>query len=108
MDPYLIKCLLYYTDKTKISPQFLNEWKHYKKIGLPPIQYVDGFKFLFEVLFVGTLMLTIPHTLRLVLLHFITLVCPKFKPKYLVHSIESENVSVVDYMPNPVFTMSSD
>ena len=53
-------------------------------------------------------MLAIPHTLRLVLLHFITLVCPKFKPKYLVHSIESENVSVVDYMPNPVFTMSSD
>lgn len=38
VDPYLIKCLLYYTDKTKISPQFLNEWKHYKKIGLPPIQ----------------------------------------------------------------------
>ena len=64
--------------------------------------------FLFEVLFVGNLMLAIPHTLRLVLLHFITLVCPKFKPKHLVHSIESENVSVVDYMPNPVFTMSSD
>ena len=64
--------------------------------------------FLFEVTFVGNLMLAIPHTLSFVLLHFITLVCPKFKPKYLVHSIESENVSVVDYMPNPVFTMSSD
>ena len=64
--------------------------------------------FLFEVLFVGTLMLAIPHTLSFVLLHFITSVCPKFRPKSLVHSIESENVSVVDYMPNPVFTISTD
>lgn len=34
-----MNCLLYYTEKTKISPQFLDEWKHYKRIGLPRIRY---------------------------------------------------------------------
>lgn len=34
-----MNCLLYYTEKTTISPQFLTQWKHYKRIGLPPITY---------------------------------------------------------------------
>ncbi|XP_069113618.1 ankyrin and armadillo repeat-containing protein-like [Argopecten irradians] len=36
-NPYLIRVLLYYTKQSKISPAFLESWKHYKKIGLPPI-----------------------------------------------------------------------
>ncbi|XP_033754568.1 ankyrin and armadillo repeat-containing protein-like [Pecten maximus] len=35
--PYLIRVLLYYTKQSKISPAFLESWKHYKKIGLPSI-----------------------------------------------------------------------
>lgn len=36
-DQMLMKILLHYTKKTKLSPAFLEGWRHYKKIGLPPI-----------------------------------------------------------------------
>ncbi|KAJ8303491.1 hypothetical protein KUTeg_019887 [Tegillarca granosa] len=36
-DPYLMRILLYYTKQTKISPSFLQAWRHYKRIGLPRI-----------------------------------------------------------------------
>ncbi|KAL5021576.1 hypothetical protein ScPMuIL_000731 [Solemya velum] len=35
-DPHLMKVLRHYC-KRKISPAFLDAWKHYKRIGLPPI-----------------------------------------------------------------------
>ncbi|CAH1779553.1 unnamed protein product [Owenia fusiformis] len=37
-DPYLYKVIGYYTGKGKVSPSFLENWKHYRKIGLPPIE----------------------------------------------------------------------
>ncbi|XP_070575179.1 ankyrin and armadillo repeat-containing protein-like isoform X2 [Ptychodera flava] len=36
-DPYLMKVLRYHTKKSKISAQFTDDWQHYRRIGLPPI-----------------------------------------------------------------------
>ncbi|XP_045192048.2 ankyrin and armadillo repeat-containing protein-like [Mercenaria mercenaria] len=36
-DQMLMKILLHYTKKSKVSPAFLEGWRHYKRIGLPPI-----------------------------------------------------------------------
>ncbi|KAK3085996.1 hypothetical protein FSP39_011936 [Pinctada imbricata] len=36
-DPYLMRILLHYTKRAKVSPSFLEAWKHYKRVGLPPI-----------------------------------------------------------------------
>ncbi|XP_077982959.1 ankyrin and armadillo repeat-containing protein-like isoform X2 [Glandiceps talaboti] len=36
-DPYLMKVLKYHTKKNKVSTQFSDDWQHYRKIGLPPI-----------------------------------------------------------------------
>ncbi|XP_072169198.1 ankyrin and armadillo repeat-containing protein-like [Diadema setosum] len=36
-DPYLFKVLRYYTQNYRLSPAFLEAWKHYQHIGLPPI-----------------------------------------------------------------------
>lgn len=40
-DPYLMRILLHYTKRSKISPSFLEAWQHYKKVGLPPIPWVQ-------------------------------------------------------------------
>jgi ankyrin repeat protein len=36
-DPFLFKVLQFHAGKVKLSPDFVERWKHYKKIGLPPI-----------------------------------------------------------------------
>ena len=36
-DPYLMHVIKHYTKKSKLSPSFIEGWKHYKKVGLPPI-----------------------------------------------------------------------
>nr|XP_006821473.1 PREDICTED: ankyrin and armadillo repeat-containing protein-like [Saccoglossus kowalevskii] len=36
-EPVLMKVLKYHTRKSKLSPQFTEDWKHFMKIGLPPI-----------------------------------------------------------------------
>lgn len=36
-DQLLMKVLLHYTKKAKVSSAFLEGWRHYKRIGLPPI-----------------------------------------------------------------------
>ncbi|XP_031564249.1 ankyrin and armadillo repeat-containing protein-like [Actinia tenebrosa] len=36
-DPFLYKVLQFHAGKVKLSPDFVERWKHYKKIGLPPI-----------------------------------------------------------------------
>eukprot|EP00057_Strongylocentrotus_purpuratus_P001221 XP_001196796.1 PREDICTED: ankyrin and armadillo repeat-containing protein isoform X1 [Strongylocentrotus purpuratus] len=36
-DPYLFKVLKYYTQNYRLSQAFLEAWKHYQHIGLPPI-----------------------------------------------------------------------
>ncbi|KAK3586524.1 hypothetical protein CHS0354_035060 [Potamilus streckersoni] len=37
-DPILMKFLLRYNKKNKLPPGFLDGWRHYKRIGLPPIE----------------------------------------------------------------------
>ena len=36
-DPYLMHVIKHYTKRSKLSPSFIEGWKHYKKVGLPPI-----------------------------------------------------------------------
>ncbi|CAG2212123.1 ankyrin and armadillo repeat-containing protein-like [Mytilus edulis] len=36
-NPYMMKILLHYTQRSKISPAMLEGWRHYRKVGLPPI-----------------------------------------------------------------------
>lgn len=36
-DQMLMKILLHYTKQSKVSPAFLEGWRHYQRIGLPPI-----------------------------------------------------------------------
>ncbi|XP_076470058.1 uncharacterized protein LOC143300343 [Babylonia areolata] len=37
LDPYLMLVIKHYTKRSKLSPAFVEGWRHYKKVGLPPI-----------------------------------------------------------------------
>ncbi|XP_074644329.1 ankyrin and armadillo repeat-containing protein-like [Tubulanus polymorphus] len=37
LDPYLMKVLKIFASKRKLATAFVEGWKHYKKVGLPPI-----------------------------------------------------------------------
>ncbi|KAL8590568.1 hypothetical protein ACOMHN_011004 [Nucella lapillus] len=37
LDPYLMLVIKHYTKRSKLSSAFVEGWRHYKKVGLPPI-----------------------------------------------------------------------
>ncbi len=37
-NPILMKILKYYTKQTKLPIDFVEGWRHYKHMGLPPIE----------------------------------------------------------------------
>ncbi|XP_064641312.1 ankyrin and armadillo repeat-containing protein-like isoform X2 [Lineus longissimus] len=37
-DPFLMQVMVHYTKKGRVAQSFVDSWKHYKKVGLPPIE----------------------------------------------------------------------